>query len=84
MGPGGAELAGSLDSRHRVPLSMHLSSLMLTVPQLIMPLRGALRSTSADVIQAGLHAIELLIGCCPEGGASLLPYCRQLLPALSR
>lgn len=61
------------------------SSRVLPVfPQLIMPLRAALKSPSHDVIQAGLRAVELLVQSCPEGGAALLPYYRQLLPPLSK
>lgn len=55
-----------------------------TTPQLVMPLRSSLKSRSAEVIQAGLHALQLLAGCCPQGGAALVPYYRQLLPPISR
>lgn len=54
------------------------------IPQLVMPLRGSLTSGSPEVIQAGLRALELLAGCCPEGGAALRPYYRQLLPPIGR
>lgn len=34
-------------------------------PQLVMGLRAALRSPLPEVVQAGLHAIDLLVRCCP-------------------
>ena len=54
------------------------------IPQLIMPLRAALSSRDADVVQAGLHALGLLLGGSEGAGRALLPYRRQLLPPLAR
>lgn len=49
-----------------------------------MGLRGALKSPDADVIQAGLHALNLLVRTSEGAGLALAPYCRQLLPPLAR
>ena len=54
------------------------------IPQLIMPLRAALSSRDASIVQAGLHVLGLLLGCSQGAGAALLPYYRQLLPPLAR
>jgi hypothetical protein len=49
-----------------------------------MPLRAALSSGDADIVQAGVHALGQLLGCSEHAGRALLPYCRQLLPPLAR
>ncbi|PRW57653.1 Parkin coregulated like isoform B [Chlorella sorokiniana] len=53
------------------------------IPQLIMGLRAALRSPLAEVVQAGLHTIDLLVERCEGAGQALVPYYRQLLPPIA-
>ena len=58
--------------------------LLPVIPQLVMGLRGALRSPSADVVQAGLAALNLVVASSEGAGPALVPFFRQLLPPLSK
>lgn len=54
------------------------------IPQLIMPLKQALKAGDPATIILGLHMLQALAQCCAKAGAALLPYYRQLLPPLNR
>lgn len=49
-----------------------------------MGLRAALKSPSAQVVQAGLAALNQLVRRCEGAGPALVPFYRQLLPPLAR
>jgi hypothetical protein len=54
------------------------------IPQLIMPLKAALKAGDQAVVTTALRMLQLLVGACPQAGQALLPYYRQLLPPLNR
>lgn len=54
------------------------------IPQLVLPLKAALKSADRDVVATALRMLQLLARACPRAGEALLPYYRQLLPPLNR
>ena len=54
------------------------------IPQLIIPLKAALKAADSNVITTALNLLQLLARCCDSAGQALLPYYRQLLPPINR
>lgn len=54
------------------------------IPQLVMPLKEALKASDPGVVATALGTLQLLVRSVPRAGQALLPYYRQLLPPLNR
>jgi len=56
------------------------SKILPVIPQLIIPLKTALNTRDADIIQITLKVIQKLVLSGEMIGEALVPYYRQLLP----
>jgi len=59
------------------------TKILPVIPQLIIPLKTALNTRDADIIQITLKIIQKLVLSGEMIGEALVPYYRQLLPILS-